>query len=464
MGVAIIVKKIIYCTNIHSQRDAEHLIQNVKHINQMFDNPLIFVANNGRVDPHTLDLTSNVTVGQFKYQPSPQLGPVNSLLNALRMVAEMVPDAANYNVIFTHADLYVRDRQLLESWLDRLETADVVCRNYTGPGGNKIPGVHYYMTEDILISGRVINRFRTLKFDTFENESDLAAGVLEITLAGVIDNLLQLKTLTIDIERQTECVINEMGFYHDHIHYRESMSTISSLCLLTHTHSDCFDVLPPHFAGIQRYFYDYYGWENTHYLLTNDLVKTPYATRQILYDDQDTFARRMTAALETITEPYVLFQLEDYILYDYVDFGKIAKFVQTMEQDPSVNFVRLLQSGVVESGDYNSDLIVLDPNSPYYFSTQATIWRRTALLDLLRRYDMPTVADEMACSASLRQSTGRGLCVRGRGRPVGGHFDSLVWPYIAAAVINRRWNISEYPEIYGILERHGIDVLVRGIR
>jgi len=215
-------KNIIYCTNIHSIRDLEHAVNNINHMNMLFNYPKIFMVSNG-IEP-IAPLGENVCYRKFQTCESYQLGPSNSVFNCLRMAAEQIENPEEYNVIYTHPDLYIRDMDVVNSLLDELEHYDFICRNYVGADWRgedykKLwAGKHYYMTEDTLISGRVLHRFKSLEHEYFKTEDIFLCGIHEISFADVIDNVLKLNVKKIDIEVNGELEINEMGFYHDHKH------------------------------------------------------------------------------------------------------------------------------------------------------------------------------------------------------------------------------------------------------
>lgn len=218
------MKKIILCSNIHSQRDAKHLLQNIEWVRTLFGSDVpVYVSSNG------LDtiggLQKNVTFRKFATSESYQLGPTNSVLNCLRMLAEeFVGDLSEYNIIYVHPDLYVYNMSKLLPLLDDLEEYDFVCRNYVGPDwrGQEYrdlwQGVNYYMTEDFLVAGRVIDRFKTIPYDSIKSTDELPFNVHEMKFASVIDTDLGLKVKRIDIIRNGDHEDNEMGFWHDHKH------------------------------------------------------------------------------------------------------------------------------------------------------------------------------------------------------------------------------------------------------
>lgn len=219
------MKKIILCSNIHSQRDADHLIKNIDHIRNLFGSDVpVYVSSNG------LDavggLQNNVTFRKFKPSVTfENFHPLNSVLNCLRMLAEeFTGDLAEYSIIYVHPDLYVYNMSKLLPLLDDLEEYDFVCRNYVGPDwrGQEYrdlwQGVNYYMTEDFIVAGRVIDRFKTIPYESIKSTDELPFNVQEMKFASVIDNDLGLKVKRIDIMRNGDHEDNEMGFWHDHKH------------------------------------------------------------------------------------------------------------------------------------------------------------------------------------------------------------------------------------------------------
>jgi hypothetical protein len=109
-------------------------------------------------------------------------------------------------------------------------------------------------------------------------------------------------------------------------------------------------------------------------------------------------------------------------------------------------------------------LVVLKKYSDYYFSTQITIWRKDLLIQLFESYKTQTVRDEIATSYELSKFDYIGMAVKRKGKSVGGHFDSLEYPYIATACVGGKWNVSEYPYITTLLNKYDIDISIRGYR
>lgn len=240
------------------------------------------------------------------------------------------------------------------------------------------------------------------------------------------------------------------------------MITNTNFCILTHTHSDCKDLYDLYFDSIDKYF----SKEIQHIVCVDEEILTDRAIKQIIYKKDSLFADRILLALSQIEQEFVLFSLEDYILYDYVDDTSLNEYLNFMSRNPVIGFIRLIQSGIVQDFSYPEfdKLIVLQKNIDYYFSTQITIWRKDLLIKLFEYYKTKTVRDEIATSYELSKFDYIGMAVKRKGKSVGGHFDSLEYPYIATACVGGKWNISEYPYLATLLDKYGIDISIRGYR
>jgi len=154
----------------------------------------------------------------------------------------------------------------------------------------------------------------------------------------------------------------------------------------------------------------------------------------------------MINALNYLKTDFVIYSQEDYVLYNYVNVDKINEYVNLMLNDNSIGFVRLIKSGVGNLFEmYNDDLCYVDPNNDYYYSTQITIWRRDVLTSMFKQSKVNSIFDEPINSPFLKQIGISGLYTIKTGRQVGGHYDSLIYPYIATAKVKGKWNVSEYP-------------------
>jgi hypothetical protein len=215
--------------------------------------------------------------------------------------------------------------------------------------------------------------------------------------------------------------------------------------LLTHftyTHSNRSSLHQPHVDRIKKYFPSM----KSSLLLACDVATGIKGVKNYKYVDGDPFYVQMGGALSKVTTPYLLYVQEDYILFDQVDELKIEEYLELMERDESIGFIRLLRSGIENSTvPYSEELSIINPRDTSYYSTQATIWRRDLLKKLLQEARPGSLRSGINNGRVLGELGVIGLCTELRGSQRGGHYDSVIYPYTATAIVGGEWNTAEYP-------------------
>lgn len=216
---------------------------------------------------------------------------------------------------------------------------------------------------------------------------------------------------------------------------------VENLSLLVYTNSKCKDLHEGYFSRIKKFFP---SLKNI-FLTSNESIE---GINSIEYDNNSSHYEQMINALDLIPTDYVLYNQEDYILFDFVLEDKIIEYLEILESDRNISFIRLIYSGVNDSEikPYKQDLFYLNPNSFYFYSTQATIWRKSDLKEMFQYSKVKEIFDEPQNSFYLKNLNKIGLCSIEKGKKVGGHYNSLVYPYIATALVKGKWNYSEYEE------------------
>jgi hypothetical protein len=226
---------------------------------------------------------------------------------------------------------------------------------------------------------------------------------------------------------------------------------MNNLTLLTYTHSKCVDLHPAYFGRIEKYFPSL----KNKYVTCNEFV--PYG-ECVVYDNEDTHSNQMVNVLSKIPTDYTIYSQEDYVLFDYVKEDVIKQYIDLMETDKSIGFIRLIRSGVGDMDtEYNTDLLYVDSNSEYFFSTQATIWRREVLLEMFKNSEVDSIFNETHNSKFLKDLNVVGLYEAHRGNKVGNHYNSTSYPYIATAKVRGYWNMFEYPtQVYELMQEYNL--------
>lgn len=214
---------------------------------------------------------------------------------------------------------------------------------------------------------------------------------------------------------------------------------MDNLTVLTYTNSKCTDVHNMYFDSYNKFFTN----EN-HVVLTDEVINRA-DIKQIIYNNHDSYSDSLLLALSEIKTKYVIYSQEDYILFDFVKIELLKKYIKVLENNDEVMFIRLIHAGIDGSEKmFNDELLVINPDNEYYFSTQITIWKREYFEKLFSVSKTVSVTDEPKNSPFLKSFNKQGLCVLSKGDRVGYHFNSIVFPYIATAIIKGKWNMSQY--------------------
>lgn len=234
---------------------------------------------------------------------------------------------------------------------------------------------------------------------------------------------------------------------------------MNNLTLLTYTHSNCSDIHQIYFDSFERYFN-----EINHVVLVNSAINDDRIT-EVIYDEESDYYEQILLGLSKIETDYLIYSQEDYVLYDFVNKDLISKYVNLLDNDRDIMFLRLINSGLngLEK-DYDDEFIVIDEDNEYYFSTQITIWRKSDLERMFKLSKTKYISEEPKNSPFLKSLNGLGLCTKLKGDMVGNHFNSLIYPYTAVAILRGKWNFSEYGEILEkLLNKYNIDKNKRGL-
>ena len=186
------------------------------------------------------------------------------------------------------------------------------------------------------------------------------------------------------------------------------------------------------------------------------------------YSNDDPYYKHWIEALDKIAEDYFIYNQDDFILYDNVNSQIIHELVEILDDSPW-SYIRLIKSGVnlstlkPNTGKYNL-YIVGEASFPQY-SMQATIWNKNIFMEM---YEKAAQVEWYECKEYekvCRQLNIAGLYYYSGERKRGNnHHDSSIYPYVATAVVQGKWNMREYSnELTRILSENQIDPYDRGI-
>ncbi len=120
------------------------------------------------------------------------------------------------------------------------------------------------------------------------------------------------------------------------------------------------------------------------YLLSNNQVFHDSRVNGICVGNDKNWSHGLVKALEEINTTYVVLMLEDFFLQQPVDNNRIQECVKSIA-DLNGNMLRLIPNPGPDKSISESSLIgKITPNSPYRVSTQAAIWKKSALMTILK--------------------------------------------------------------------------------
>lgn len=229
---------------------------------------------------------------------------------------------------------------------------------------------------------------------------------------------------------------------------------MQNFAILTHTNSECKDLWQPYIDSFSEYFPG-----QRHYFLSDSKV---FDFELIKYNKKDKHSTRVLKALKKIKEDCVLFSLEDMILFDYVDFKKIALFVKFL---PSTGYpyVRLIKSGIHGiDAPFNPEFgLYLLKGGDLSLSMAPTLWNRRMFIEILEKMLDLNFSDLENAGSKFNYN---GLyCYNGEGKRGSWHYDSVIYPHTCTAICKGLWNVKEYGyELNNIFQKYKIDPSIRG--
>tara|TARA_R110000803_G_scaffold29076_2_gene66662 strand:- start:153 stop:911 length:759 start_codon:yes stop_codon:yes gene_type:complete len=185
------------------------------------------------------------------------------------------------------------------------------------------------------------------------------------------------------------------------------------------------------------------------------------------------WCQRVINCLEKIDEKYIVWMLEDFILYDNVDINEIIRLKNHLE-NTEYSFVRLIRSGIMKAGNkLENSLYEVPRNNIYLYSLNAAIWKKEDLIKLFTYYRPEKLFGniEIEASEKCREIDMTGCYVYNNEKLRGSlHYDSSTFPHIMSAIkggcVGKRpsWNMSQYRhELNILLKKYNIDPNIRGI-
>lgn len=242
-------------------------------------------------------------------------------------------------------------------------------------------------------------------------------------------------------------------------------SDFRSAANVMYTHSEYKDVWPAFFGQLEKHL----GAFKSNYVFIDRISDgIPSHFKQILYDDTLGYTDRLTHCLSMVPEEVILFQHEDMILYGTPRTTDLVDLIDEISTDTS----RFDAAKLVSGGNFlhfpisrHRGFGKIWKYSPWIFSIQPTIWRKSSLEHILSLHESQTIWEfETKAQTSVRNLGIRILSPKKSRKKRGRlHWDNSIYPVISTAISKGKWVYSEYAdELDPILTHYGIDPSIRG--
>ena len=264
---------------------------------------------------------------------------------------------------------------------------------------------------------------------------------------------------------------------------------LDNLRYFTYTHTNMYDVWDAYFGQLKKH-----SPEVKHTVMINKM-STGIPVHQVEYDEDHNYCQQYINCLNEIDEDYIIYMQEDFYLYRDINPYKMKEYLDIIESDNDVSFVRLCKQPFfslyrysqqqidhwkslgqlevftaddVSEVEYNDTLYWVKPPREKYtsnlsYSMQPTIWNKEDLIRLYEKCNRHSFGEGADWTDALNDLNIRGL-YHYNNEPQRGllHFDSSVFPYVLTAIVKGYWNTMEYPELVDIINAYRIDPLTRG--
>ena len=245
---------------------------------------------------------------------------------------------------------------------------------------------------------------------------------------------------------------------------------IQNIPWITHTHTDCYDVCKIYEGEMPHLLWGNTFWDNHFYLVNSEQMskkhKYKLTGKCFYYDAEISYPLRILNILSNIDSEYIVLDHEDMFLYKKANIDKInssLEFVINKELD-SIRFIKNINAKYTPIAE-NCSVEKISSKSEWIFSIQPSIWRKEALINILKRNLNVNIWDLEYKSQKVVRELGIKIGVlSGESKKRGiYHCDSEYYPYIATALFKGKWSISEYEkELKLLFNKYQIDPLIRG--
>lgn len=232
------------------------------------------------------------------------------------------------------------------------------------------------------------------------------------------------------------------------------LDSVSRECAVVISTCDKYwDILDPFFTLFNKFWSDnpypvFLNSETLDYSKDNVRVTTLKARAADL-----SWTRRLKEALERIDAEYILFMLDDFFLYDYVDTTRIKKCITYMRKDPNIGAIYFTCFSFHTEECDLPELEKCDNTGRNKVNLTLALWRRDVFLYYLNHDESPWEFEENALERSLDR--GDTFYLFSKNVPI-----AIPYDFVKYGLFAGKW----FRETVDLFKEHGIthDFSIRG--
>jgi len=248
---------------------------------------------------------------------------------------------------------------------------------------------------------------------------------------------------------------------------------VSNISLVINTVSKNKDIWPMFFDQLEKHIPASF-FNEKHIFVNHCKEDFPPGFEVSYFDSDKVYREQFVSCIGNVSDKYCIYISEDYVLYDDIRSDLIGQFVDVLDNNESLSFVRFMRGGVVDlMHQYKSyqNLYKLYNSLPYFYTNQAAIWRTRDLEKIHLHGPNLHIANkdwqnsfEYRATATCQQLDIQGTyCYHGEQKRGLYHYDTIVFPHISTALVKGKWNMSGYPvKMKELTDHYDINTEVRG--
>jgi len=237
---------------------------------------------------------------------------------------------------------------------------------------------------------------------------------------------------------------------------------LKNVSIVMYSHSDYSDAWAPFFGQATKYMPKLKKYA----IVDDDVGKIPDNWEVIKYDPAEPYNERFAHGLRQVETKLCIFHHEDMPLFEAPRLDLIADYAKMLRKE-DISFIRLLKGEFLGQHPYKDyeGVYTIPWLGQHNFSVQPSLWKTDKLLEVYEKTKVRHIREfEPKSQQTCMYNNIHGTYAY-YGEPKRGlyHYDSIVYPYVATAIVKGKWNLTEYKEELGaLLEEYGINPEERG--